>query len=269
MVQVREVFSNQAGSAGVYRDESKGGGTYHTVITIKDTKIKRSILGLLESSGRAEAFTAIEAKGDGLHLCFPYRQERSLIHFIPVHVQNANQCIALFQRMLTELMTLSLPAPLLYLLLTERNLNLDQNGSVYFNYFLDFTQYNEDIGENACAERCGELILKLLREQPLERNNEKAVQLLEYKRIRCGYTTFLQLYRDLDTGKSRERESLQKRLAYMVRRYRDRWYVWLRGAAFVCLALVFLFFLHETVFDQLSLLLRYTGMEQIGTVNLK
>lgn len=157
---------------------------------LKDRKVIRYLLQAENELSWIDCFPY----GESLCLVMPYKEHRSLLKFWKSEVKGKEEKKELCRELITLCMTARLPAPILFLLLSQRQLGIHKDGKVYFSYELDFSGLDERLTEGDCILA----LIRLLQElsDPEDKEEQRMSELMEKKFSRRHYESFLDLYLD-------------------------------------------------------------------------
>lgn len=144
---VRTVLANEVNAVAVCEDCRRDTGVFYTVISITAPEVRREVAGLMATArlfvGNRD-FIGSFTQGDALNLVFLYRTENRLLSHEDVYGTDFPHRREMAENFLTACAETQLEGSVGMLLLEERNLNLGRDGSVYFNYFLDFARWERE-----------------------------------------------------------------------------------------------------------------------------
>lgn len=166
-------------------------GTRYTLWEIKDHILARNLVSELEGNENCDMFSI----GNRMYFLFPFRDFRPLKEFYKGSSPSLNDGEAICIRLVMECMSVDLPYSILFLILSQERINLSKDGSVYFDYCIDFTEYTDKIKEKDCANQCVGILLDML--EPFADQKANSYMILSAKRWRSGYNTFVELYKDV------------------------------------------------------------------------
>lgn len=194
---VRDVLHTEANDVYICRDENADWEMYYTLLVIKDHSVARAVLLTLEKGkhGRKSDITVFSYQ-DYICLLFDYKRERSLHEFFMGTAFTLNHCENICKNLVTECMISQLPYPLLYLVLSQKQINLAKDDSIYFSYKLDMSEFDAGRNESDCAVQCAMLVQELLKEHKAHRAD--SLELLNRKIPKEGYRTLAELYKDIN-----------------------------------------------------------------------
>ena len=207
---------NAVNAVYVCENKFKPEGTRYTLWEIKDHVLAKNLVSALEEKKNCDMFSI----GNRMYFLFPYRDFRPLKEFYKGSSPNINEGEAICIRLVMECMICELPFPILFLILSQGRINLARDGSVYFDYCIDLTDYSEKIKEKDCANQCVGLLLDML--EPFEDQKANSQMILSAKRWRSGYNTFIELYKDVHMAEAPAKKyKLRVRLKRWFRRRKD------------------------------------------------
>ncbi len=181
----------------ICKDLKSSGGSLYTVIVVKDHECIKNVLeafrrlDLVENSALVDSFAC-----EGIHvLVFPYRRERNLFDFYAGELYSLKVCEDICINTIIACMQLALPYQLLYLLLTQNQLNLSSDNNIFMSYAIDLKDFDLNITEKDCVVECARIILVLLEAKASQKAN--SFILLQKKSANRSYSKFSELYRDI------------------------------------------------------------------------
>jgi hypothetical protein len=192
---IREVYIGDVNDVFVCRNEADRHAAYKTVWIVKERNLAKSLIkGFSKGGGICEEYFA---QRENMCFVFPYVQERPLFRFYIGNLKD-NNCSRqrIWLDLVTQCMTRKLPEGILNLILEQGQVNIAADGSIDFGYFLDLTNYREDVQEKDNVVLCVQRILDLIYLDNVK-GKDSAVMLLEKKLKRNKYTEFIQLYKDI------------------------------------------------------------------------
>lgn len=267
---VREMYHGTQNDVVVCRDLQAAGNSYKTVWLIKDRKTARKIIEAFELNQKAASKLYEECFLYNEQMCFvfPYEKERSIEKFylsaIESHTCSRRQ---IWTQIVTACMTCGLPDTVLYLLIKQRQLQMGADGSIWFQYCLDFSEYDENVRTPECVTECAGLLEQLSR---LEKGKNYAGELFEKKIKRKSYTEFIGLYKDVRLiTAEQEKKYTKKTITDEIQKRKDMLYHILFTVSLILFLIVVVMFLfHITLGDFSFYRLFRQPIEQIGTESL-
>lgn len=194
---IRVIYSGEAGRITVCRDRAASLETIYTCVTVPNGKTARELLALLETGTEPPpAYRRAVAEDKALLLLFEYREERRFSSFSRAQLVTQRDKERACAELVLTCMAERLPPPILYLALSEENLNLSADGKIYFNFFLQPDRFDPGITQAQCTARCAQLVRAALALHT-GRKTPQSLTLLDKKINRGAYRQFAELYRDL------------------------------------------------------------------------
>lgn len=138
---VRIVLENEMNIIYVCKDKSSQSGLFYTCITIKEKQIQKEVLNFLirqEEIKRSTDYIGNFVFEESLNLLFLYRKEKRLETYIEMYADSFEKRCYLCKRLVGSAQATQFPIEWLYMILSSNNINVNADGSIYFNYFLDF-----------------------------------------------------------------------------------------------------------------------------------
>ncbi len=220
---VRKVAETASCDILVCENEDDPGLGYLTVIDVKDHKVIQRFLSIYEKANVPQEernMTYFSAEGKN-RVVFPFVRERPLKDFYMGRVLSVEECEEICRNLIMACMTCGLPAPVLYLVLTQGQVHLSADFSVYLSYMIDLTEIDESIGEADCVRVCAEILRDIL--EVKEKDKAQSYALLQKKTRRASYLTFTELYKDVEiAGVRRRKRNIFALLRYWFEDNKDR-----------------------------------------------
>ena len=220
---VRKVAETASCDILVCENEDDPGLGYLTVIDVKDHKVIQRFLSIYEKANvpqeeRNMIYFSAEGKN---RVVYPFVRERPLKDFYMGRVLSVEECEEICRNLIMACMTCGLPAPVLYLVLTQGQVHLSADFSVYLSYMIDLTEIDESIGEADCVRVCAEILRDIL--EVKEKDKAQSYALLQKKTRRASYLTFTELYKDVEiAGVRRRKRNIFALLRYWFEDNKDR-----------------------------------------------
>ncbi|MEG1943687.1 MAG: hypothetical protein RR049_07695 [Angelakisella sp.] len=142
--KVRTVLLNEVNEVSVCVDQKRESGVFYTMISITSPSVRLQVAGMLaadSSLATSSDFVGSFSHGDSLSLVFLYRQENLLSRSEAIYATDFARRKQLAEGLLVALAETQIIGSMGLLLLTDRNINISSDGSVYFNYFMDFDRW--------------------------------------------------------------------------------------------------------------------------------
>ncbi len=269
-----EVRKGAVNDVYVCRDLNSSVDMRYTLLVVHDRDCIKRLLAILEESDRGmaqqPAMLTSFAHGEDMCFAFPYRPERRLSAFAHGQMTSLKVREDICINLVMECLSSPLPYPLLYLVLTQDNVHLNQDNGVYFTHFLDLSQLDEANGEGACVACCAQMLLELLEGGNKRRRKLNSYELIRKKTVKNAYSAFPELYRDIKvTALPDRRQSLKDRLKAFWLRNKDRIFRLLLILCVIAVVLAVVMLISQLIFGNIPLLRLFERcFEQIGTEHL-
>lgn len=263
---IREVFRCEADNVSICQDINSSAETCYTLVTIKDHSLAKEIIESYENSGKK--FLATAPHPDGFMILFPYKPERRLSRFYVGAALSNDECENICVNLITECMTAELPYPLLYLILTQDQIELEKDGSVYFSYGLDLSDYDSSIGEKECANACAKIVLSLI--EPKAEAKATSYEILRRRVPREGYRRFVDIFRDVKiTMEAEAKPGLLKRAKAFLARNLGRFFKLFIILCGILVVLVLLMLITKLIIGDIPFFRLFGNpFEEIGTESM-
>lgn len=264
-----EILHGTANDVVVCRDLRSPTGIYYTVLVVHDRTCLRGLLQLLEQDGQAP-YIAKFAQNEEMCLVFPYREERKMSTFAQGQMITAQDKEAASINLVIECLALQVPSPFLQLILEQNCVQLNQDNSVYFSYYLDLSQLNLTTGDAHCASICAEMILGLLEGSGKKKNHLKSFRLIRKKLNKNAYKNLPELYRDVKlSALSTEKIGLKKKFNGFILRNKDYMFHFLLMVCSMLIVIAFAMAISQLLYNDIPWLRLFeSGFEVIGTETL-
>ena len=269
---VGEIFRGSVNSVVVCRDLNSSISAQYTVLSIHDSEtIKKTLSIFAEDERHHEQPPYLMRFSQNEELCFlfPYRSERKLSAFAPGQTATVYECEEIAISIVMECLSTALPYPFLYLIIKQKNIQLNQDNSVYFTPPLDLSELDEQKDEAACVSRCAGVLLWLLQSQQKGKKRSASHELLRKKRAKKGYASFPELYRDIRLTSSAEKPKLGSWLKNFWKNNKDIIFRLLLICCGVLMIAAGVILISQLIFGDIPLLrLLGSPFKEIGTENL-
>lgn len=271
---VRQVFCGEANDIEICYDIHAPSRVYYTLLVIKEHHCAKKVLQLLYKKknlikNQKKGYLACFPFQNQLCFLFDYFEERPIQTFFFGSTRSLYECEQIGINLILECISNELPYPLLYLILTQKNVHINQDSTIYFTYLFDLAQLDESIQERQCASACAMLVLELLQQNG--KKHIKSLELLQKKVDRNAYRSFSELYRDIKLTEVPEKNiGILKQITYFIKMHQDQLfryllYICLCLFLFAVLVLVSQIFFKDVPFFRLF----QPSFEKIGTEVLK
>lgn len=163
---VRTVLRNATNDIYVCKEKSRQNGSLYTCIRIKKEEMQKEILNIL--ANQQELLNNVDYVGSfvlegTLNLLFLYHNERKLDAFLELYINSFELRCKVCKSLIGGCQTSGFPIEWIYLLLDSKNVNVNPDGSVYFNYFIDFEcLYKVNELSNASFNKLAESVFAIL-----------------------------------------------------------------------------------------------------------
>ncbi len=150
LTTIRTVIVNEVNDISVCEDRTRDSGTFYTVISIKSAEIRREVAHHIATEGLFSTnsdYLGSFTQGDRLNLVFSYRSENRLAVQHAVLCTNDKKRIAISENLLIATAETQVTPSVGMLLLNDSNINATNNLDIFFNYFLDFKEWNKNISD--------------------------------------------------------------------------------------------------------------------------
>ncbi|MBQ4346838.1 MAG: hypothetical protein IJC39_00120 [Firmicutes bacterium] len=153
---VRMILSNEINDIGIFREQIDG-GRFFTIIFIKEKSVIEYVMELLNTGKSIESedgdLLSVNVQDGKLALVFRYFPERKLESFFDIQITDYISLQQASLSFVVKCMGSELPKELMWLVLEQENISIDRSGSVFFNYFIDFSRLSKDITKEALAQK--------------------------------------------------------------------------------------------------------------------
>ena len=251
-------------------DDARG---LYTVLVIKDHELLKRFIRLNEGAEEVQEPMLLDcfANAGEYVVVYPYKKERRLSLFYQGRALKLAQAEEICINLIIACMTSNLPWQLLYLVMTQGLIHLARDGSVYLSYTMDLTEMDEGITEKDCVVECAKLLLEML--TPLAESRRRSTNsyvLLRKKIEKRAYTTFRELYKDLELAAVQERKhGAAARIRLWFERNRDTLFRIILVISIVLAVFVVLTFLTNLIFGDVPWLRIFIrSFERIGLESL-
>lgn len=190
----------------------KGGFDSYIIIKITDKEISKKLAAIPFKYMRKD-FIPFSA---GDNFCFLARdmQSREIGKYLNIVAKTYSEKAVICREILTRLkIALDIPYSIIYLMLKQKKLNLSDDKNIYFTYDIDFSEFDENIGERECAIECARIIEELLGDKEYE--GYIIMNIIRRKNAQAAYNCYQDVIEDandlLELGKPPEKHYKLKR----------------------------------------------------------
>lgn len=162
---VRTVLKNKINDIYVCTDLLKNTGTFYTMVSIRDRKIRRIVTEKLNTERlffSNRDFVGSFTYGECLNLVFQYYHENLFSLMGVVYLEEFSDCKKAALNLITACAESGAGAEMGLLLLDEGNINITREGNIYFNYFLDFAKFQKDSDQEYYLNNVSEVVFSIL-----------------------------------------------------------------------------------------------------------
>lgn len=263
---VMTVFRGVVNDAYVCKRIDGEEGLY-LVLTIHDHTIAKQFIRMIEKSNKAPCHKAVFSDGKAVSVAFEYTKPRQFDAFLPTVPKTVDAYQSLCIGLVLRCMESPAPYPLLYLMLTQKQLHLMEDGQVKLSYAVDLKELDTQIDEKDCAMLLSGMLRDLLSEVKADKNT--SYQLLLKKIPKQRYAGFRELYRDLCLSRNEKHVGFFTKQKLLLLQHKQ-------AIANACILLCIILFivacvcmLCEAIYGEIPIFrLFHDGMRQIGTEQL-
>lgn len=238
---------------------------WHTLWEIKKHKTARL---LMEMQG-VSPFAECRMDGERLCVLLSYEEPRPLGKFYQGGLYTWEERRRIYGNIVEACVNAAVPYPLLYLLLKERCINIRQDDSMYFTYYILLDNLDTDKAEKDCAGLAAGLLAELM-ELHGKKEERSCLALIRKKLRRNAYNSFTELVHDIKFIDGRKRLSLiWGRIPYPEQSTKDKLFRILLIITAVLVAAAVLLVASQLMFGDIPLLRAFSSaVRKIGTESL-
>lgn len=246
--------------------ELKGSGCRRYILwTVRSREIIK-ILAAMEELACINAFAGEE----GMCYLFQYEEPRPVMKFFRGEAETFEDYIGIYKNIVSLCMTEKSSYPILYLLIKEKQIQLNKNREVYFTYLISLDELDDNITEEDCVRECALFLLELMAEQ----DNKTCRQLIEKKAARNAYHSFIELYQDIGLLAEKKKYKLSARLFYFFpkpdERRKSKWIKIFLRLTVILAVLAAVILLSRLIFGDIPVFRLLTpAFQKIGTESLR
>ncbi len=252
----------------ICRDLAVADGSLYTVTVIKDHETARKFLKVCQDyPAWTEEITTFSGQGEFV-IAFPYKKERDLFSFYMGETYDLTVCEDICINVILTCIATQIPAPILYMILEQRKLNLSKDHTVFFDYNLDWADFDAGKTERDCTVQCAGILLELL--EPKESQKAISYRLLQKKIAKRSYQKFTELYKDIRIAAApKGKQSFLTSIKYFFKRNKDAIFRVLLWVCAILLIIVLISLISQLIFGDIPFLRIFTnGFKMIGTESL-
>ena len=267
---IRLVAKNDINEIRICQNINETNKSLFTAIVVKNHDVVRRFLEIYEKAEHTAEDTLVECFAqDGAHIIvFPYVHERPIMQFYRGSTMPLQDCEDVCTNTIIAAMAGQLPWPILYLILTQRQLNLAKDNSVYLSYMIDLSELDETIREEDCVVECARILLELL--EPKASQKATSYILLDKKISKKSYRRFTELYKDVQIASApKTKVAARTRLKAWYLRNKDNLFRILLVISVLLLIFTVVSLISQAIFGNVPWLrLFIKNFETIGTESL-
>ncbi len=269
--EVQLISENEYGRVTVCEDLSSSERTRYAVYITDDHEIISKLHRVYHNATNIPSDTEISYFSDQGHflVVFPYVPARELLKFYMGSTMPIPECEEVFKNYVITCMTSNLPWPVLYLALSQSQVNVARDGSVYLSYSFDLSGLNEEIKEGDCVALCVRDLMDMLSQKPANIRWDLR-ELLTKRSKRAVFTRFTELYRDIEVASGRNRKGgFFRRILLWFSDNKDQLFRVFLTISIILVIFTIVTFLTNAIFGDVPWLrLFIRSFERIGTQSL-
>ena len=269
---IRLIARNEVNEIQVCENLNDSAHGLYTVIVLKDHEITKKFIEMNEKSEEVVESVVIDCFSEnGQYLVvYPHKKERPIELFYMASALTLSQAEEACINLIIACMTSNLPWPVLYLLMTQKQVNISRDNSVYLSYYMDLSQLNEEITERDCVVECAKLMVRMLAPKVRRRRRANSYILLQKKIEKRAYDRFRDLYKDLKLAAVQEKKKgVGLRIRLWFERNRDTLFRIILVISIILAVFVVLTFLTNLIFGDVPWLRIFIrSFETIGLESL-
>ena len=243
----------------------------YSVFVTEDHEIISRLHRVYSDAKNLSSDTDIHYFSDGgrFLVYYPYVEPRPIEDFYMGRNMPIGQCESICKNYIITCMTCELPWQVLYLAIRQGQVNIARDGSVYLSYAIDLALMDEQVTERDCVALVTDALVYMLSQKDAGIKWELR-DLLVKKRDRSAFTSFAQLYRDVDIASGRHtRGGFFRRLLVWFDDNKDRLFRFFLVICIILLIFTLITFLTNAIFGDVPWLrLFIRSFERIGEESL-
>lgn len=201
---VRTVYKSEVNDIYVCKAMQDQTGHFYTLITFKEEHIKKELVNFFAEEERLKTnndFIGSFASENCFNMLFNYHEERKLFTYLETYRTSFGEKKYICQQLVSAVIASKLPASMIPILLKPSNINVNKNKTIYFNYFMEFTNFEKNKETNHytyLSEIVFEILAKGYENIYNENHYPKELRLF-YKKLKAeGFNSFSQIYKYLN-----------------------------------------------------------------------
>lgn len=222
--EVQLISESEDGKVVICEDIHSQERTRYSVFVTEDHDIIARLHRVYSNAKNISADTDIRYYSDGgkFLVVYPYVAPRPMARFYMGKDMPLNECEDISRNFIIACMTAELPWAVLYLALKQKQINIARDGSVYLSYAIDLSEVDESVGESDCVQCCAKELVEMFSQKPSDLKWNLR-ELLEKKSEHTSFSTFTELYRDVNVASSQSMpKGFFKKLQVWFEEHRDR-----------------------------------------------
>ena len=269
--EIQLISENESGRVVVCEDLASAERTNYTVYVTSDHEIIARMHRAYNDAKNLSPETTLSYDSDGgmYLIIYPYVPSRPLLRFYMGKSMPVDQCEEVIKNYIVMCLTAELPWSVLYLAVTQEQVDIARDGSVYLSYAMDLSEVNEEITEKDCV---GAVVTDLLTMMAQKEDNVRwdLRTLLEMRSKRAHFYRFTDLYRDVEIASNKKRKAgFFRRLALWFSENKDRLFRILLTISIILVVFTIVTFLTNALFGDVPWLRFFIrSFERIGTESL-
>ena len=246
-----------------------GNKELYTVLVVNDHMIMHRFVRIYDQADYLENKPDVKMymESGRFFIVYPYVKERAITEFYMGGAMKLMESEEVCVNLIIACMTASLPWPVLYLILKQREINIAKDRGVYLGYRIDLTELSEKIGQSECTVECAKILLELLEEK---NDRANSYVLLKKKCEKGTYEFFKDLYKDVTISMARKkRRGIIIRIKLWFMRNKDTIFKVLFRVSIILAIFVLLTFITNLIFGDVPWLRLFgRNFDKIGLESL-
>lgn len=198
---IRTVLKNDVNEIYVCTDVSKAKGNFYTMVSIQEGKYRKMLAEQINMERLFLGNKDFEGSfqfSNKLNLVFRYHTENLLSALGGVYLYDFPECKKAAANLVAAFAEAGMDGGVGALLLNDRNINITNEGGVYFNYFLDFSAYEQGVSGEEYVNLVSEKAFEILEIKYMEKYHSRDMypgdlRLYDMKMQHRGFATFGQI----------------------------------------------------------------------------
>lgn len=169
---IRTVLKNEVNEITVCVDKKRPNGVFYTMISITSAEVRRQIAQRMVTTGLFTTnsdYVGSFTREDSFNLVFLYHPENCLNRRELVLATDFVKRKQITEHFLIAYAEIQVTGSVGVLLLEERNINIGSDLGVYFNYFLDFADWNPALEDDDFYRRAAQYAFAFLSREYAEK----------------------------------------------------------------------------------------------------